>query len=64
MKGLPRLDAGIVLPSFGSLQRVIRVIMKFVIRRKMILLKILKVIMGSGGLEKIPLLPSASLLYM
>jgi hypothetical protein len=64
MKGLPGLDAGTVLPSFGTLQRVIRVIMKFLRRRNMMLFKILKVRMGSGGLEKRPLLPSVSLLYM
>jgi hypothetical protein len=47
MKGLLRLDAGTVLPLFGILQRVIRVIMKFVRKGKMLFLKSLKVSMGS-----------------
>jgi hypothetical protein len=64
MKDLPRLSADIVLLLFGILQRVIRVIMKFVRRRKRFLLKSSEVRMGSGDLEKRPLLPSASLLYM
>jgi hypothetical protein len=64
MKGLPRLDVGTILPLFGILLRVIRVIMKFVRKGKMLLLKSLKVSMGFKDLEKIPLLPSVSLLYM
>jgi hypothetical protein len=64
MKGLPRLDASTILPLFGILHRVIRVIMKFVRKGKMFLLKRLKVSMGSKDLEKRPLLPSVSLLYI
>jgi hypothetical protein len=64
MKGLPGLDAGTILPLFGILQRVIRVIMKFVRKGKMFLLKSLKVSMGSEDLEKRPLHPSVSLLYI
>jgi hypothetical protein len=64
MKGLPRLGVDIVLLLFGILQRVIKVIMKFVRRRKKLLLKGLEVRMGSGDLEKRPLLPSTLLLYM
>jgi hypothetical protein len=63
MKDLPRLGVDIILLLFGILQRVTRVIMKFV-RRKKFLLKSSEVIMGSEDLEKRPLLPSASLLYM
>jgi hypothetical protein len=64
MKDLLGLDAGTVLPLFGILQRVIRVIMKFVRKGKMLLLKSLKVSMGSEDLEKRPLLPSLSLFYI
>jgi hypothetical protein len=64
MKGLPRLDVGTFLLLFGILHMGIRVIMNFVKRRKMLLLKCLKVSMGLGDLETRPLLPSVSLLYM
>jgi hypothetical protein len=64
MKDLPRFGVGIILLLFGILQRVTRVIMKFVRRRKNFLLKSSEVIMGSEDLEKRPLLPSTSLLYM
>jgi hypothetical protein len=64
MKGPPGLDASIVLPLFGILQRVITIIMKFIRRRKLLLLNSLNIRMGSGRLEKRPLLHSVSLLYM
>jgi hypothetical protein len=56
MKGLPRLGVYIVLLLFGILQRVIRLIMKF-LRRKKLVLTSSEVRMGSGDLEKTPLLP-------
>jgi hypothetical protein len=49
-------------PSFGILLRVIRVLMKSVRKGNMLLLKSLKVSMGSRGLEKRPLHSPVSLL--
>jgi hypothetical protein len=46
MKGLPRFDAGTVLPLFGILQRVTKVTMKFVRKGKMFLSRSLKVRMS------------------
>jgi hypothetical protein len=64
MKDLRGLGEDIVLLLFGILHRVTRVIMKFVRRRKKLLLKSSEVRMGSEDVEKRPILHLASLLYM
>jgi hypothetical protein len=55
------LDEGTFPPLFGILQRVIKVFMNFVRKRKKLILKNLKVSMVSGGPKKRPLHPTVSL---
>jgi hypothetical protein len=64
MKDLPGLSENISLLLFGILQKVTKVIIRLIGRRKKFLLKSSEVRMGSGDLVNKPLLLSTSLLYM